>query len=365
MTKFGGLKRLLGLKENKFWDIYFKIHKHMSVIRVVSIISLTLLIISMVLFARIEIMPNPQFQQFTQGKTANAYFLSFYWVITTLTTVGYGDIAPVTMQGRLVGILVMILGISFVSLFISQITSRVVAANLGSMFGVAAAKKRIDLIICGWNPTAEATLNELKGGNMEIVLIDKENINEIAKANNALFLMGDPTKPEVLEKANVKHAKNLVLALDEDSDVLLATHVIRELNPYINLIVKINNHEHVELAKRAGADHVVSPSSIGGRLLSIVADEPHVVEWVTDATTSKRGISLVEYDVNPDSPYAGKTIGQIRKEMAGKAKILGVETATGFERIPSDDIRVEAGAKIIAIVKAHKGIKTEGCNKQA
>ncbi|MBN2367870.1 TrkA C-terminal domain-containing protein, partial [Candidatus Woesearchaeota archaeon] len=89
-------------------------------------------------------------------------------------------------------------------------------------------------------------------------------------------------------------------------------------------------------------------------LLSIVADEPYVVEWVTEATTSKRGITLAEYDISKDSPYAGKTIGQIRKEIAGKAKILGVETSAGFERIPSDNVLVEPGAKVIAIVKSSK-----------
>ncbi|HII71287.1 TPA: hypothetical protein HA265_00865 [Candidatus Woesearchaeota archaeon] len=352
MAKIGALKKLLGLKgESWFWNIYFKIEKHMSLMRFITFMILLLLAIAMVLFANLEIMPREDFQEFTQGKDANAYFLSAYWVITTLTTVGYGDITPVSFAGRLVGMIVMLLGITFVSMLISQLTSRIVAANLGSMFGIARARKRIDLVICGWNPTTEATLEELRNGDMEIVLVDKKNVSESAKANNVMFVMGDPTKPDVLEKANVRHAKNLVLALDADSETLLATHVIRELNPYINLIVKINNHEHVELAKRAGADHVVSPSSIGGRLLSIVADEPHVVEWVTEATTMRRGVTLVEYDIGPESPYVDKTIGQIREAMVGKAKILGIETSAGFERIPSDDTKIETGAKLIAIAK--------------
>ncbi|MFC1723072.1 potassium channel family protein [Nanoarchaeota archaeon] len=351
MAKFGGMKKLLGLKEESIFSTgYFWVRKHFTPMRAMMLGLLVVLLICMIFFANYEMLPREGFEEKVLGdKSIGAYFYGVYWTITTLTGVGYGDVTPLTNTGRAVAMLVMLCGVLFAGIIISQITSFLVAANLGSMFGIARAKRRMDLIICGWNPTSEATLDELKGGKMEIVLVDQENVSEEAKAANVLFVMGDPTKPEVLQKANIEHARNLVLSLDDDSEALLATHVIRELNPYINLIVKINNHEHVELAKRAGADHVVSPSSIGGRLLSIVADEPHVVEWVVEATTRTKGVTLIEYDIGADSPYVNKTIGAIRKEMGGKAKILGVETAAGFERIPSDDIKIEAGAKLIGI----------------
>ena len=142
--------------------------------------------------------------------------------------------------------------------------------------------------------------------------------------------------------------------MDRDSDVLLAIHVIRELNPFINLVAKINSHEHVSLAEAAGADRVVSPPSIGGRLLSIAAEEPDVVDWVTTVTTSKEGLKLVEYDVTKDSPARGRTIRQVRERLAGSAEIIGIETAAGFEKIPVDSYRLDVGNKMILLTATER-----------
>jgi len=144
--------------------------------------------------------------------------------------------------------------------------------------------------------------------------------------------------------------------MEEDSEVLLAIHVIRDLNPWINIVAKINNHEHVKVAESAGADQVVSPPSIGGRLLSMFADEPSAVNWVIRATSTQEGIKLTEYRVTNESPFVNKTLAQIRHEIGDKAKIIGVDTAEGFEKIPGDDLKIEAGNKLIMIIDTKKFI---------
>ena len=222
--------------------------------------------------------------------------------------------------------------------------------SLGSMFGVAKTRKKIDCILCGWNPISESTFYELKKPGVEIVVIDKQNRPELAKARDVHFIAGDPTNPDILKRANIANAKNIVLAMDEDSEVLLAIHVIRDLNPWINIVAKINNHEHIKIAESAGADHVVSPPSIGGRLLSMVADEPSVVEWVIRATAGAKGVQFIEYDVTKDSPFVDKTVGEARKHFGNKAKIISVDTAEGLEKIPGDDLKIEAGNKLIMLI---------------
>jgi Trk K+ transport system NAD-binding subunit len=259
-----------------------------------------------------------------------------------------------TTVGRAVDLFLILLSAIVIAIFISQLTSRLVSINLGNMFGMSRTRKRVDYILCGWNPISEAALSELQGTGSEIVIIDKENRPELAKAKDVHFIAGDPTNPDILKRSNITNAKNIVLAMDDDSEVLLAIHVIRDLNPWINIVAKINHHEHIKIAESAGADQVVSPSSIGGRLLSMVTEEPAAVEWLLRATAGERGMELKEYTVSKDSVFANRKIGQIRTELRDKAKIIGVDTVKGLEKVPSDDLVVEPGNKLLMLIDSSK-----------
>jgi voltage-gated potassium channel len=346
------LKRMLGMGKKTSWlyEIWYYFRRRVSFKMLMVAILVAVFLASVVVFARVEVMQRPDVMQKLQVTGVNPYFYSVYWLVTTITTVGYGEITPISTQGILLALLIMVLGIVSVSLIISQITSRIVSINLGSMFGVTKTRKKIDCILCGWNPISQSAYEEIKGPGVEIVVIDRENQPGLAKSRDVHFIAGDPTSPDVLKRANVTNAKNMVLAMEEDSQVLLAIHVIRELNPWINIVAKINNHEHIKIAESAGADQVVSPPSIGGRLLSMVADEPSAVDWLIRGTSREKGTQMVEYDVTHGSAFAEKTVAQIRKELGNKAKIIGVDTAEGFEKIPGDSLKIEPGNKLIMLV---------------
>lgn len=346
------IRRLLGIQKKTSWlyEMMYRIRRQVSLKIVVVSGLLLVFAAAIVLFARIEIMQRPDVMQSLSEKGINPYFLALYWLITTIATVGYGDVTPITLHGTILATIIMMLGIVTVSLLISQVTSRVVSINLGSMFGVVKTRRKIDCILCGWNPISQAAYEEIKNPGVEIVIIDIQNQPGLAKSRDVHFIAGNPTSPDVLRRANVQNARNIVLAMDNDSDVLLAIHIIREINPWINIVTKINNHEHIKIAESAGADRVVSPPSIGGRLLSMVTEEPNAVDWVIRATSGEKGIKMMEYDVTPGSPFMDKTIAQIRQNLGDKAKIIGVDTAEGFEKIPADTLRLESGNKIIMLV---------------
>ncbi|NQU78880.1 NAD-binding protein [Candidatus Woesearchaeota archaeon] len=350
------LRSMLGIRK-KVSVIFSVIDFFRKMLTPRAILVLTLLFIfitATILFAHIELMQRPALMTMINEDGAHPYFVSLYWLVTTVATVGYGDIVPITTAGRIIALGIMVLGVITLSLVISQITSRIVSINLGSMFGVTKTSKKIDCILCGWNPTTQSAFQELKERGMEIVVIDKQTRPELLKSRNVHFVNGDPTRPDILSRANITNAKNVVLAMEEDSQVLLGIHVIRNLNPWINIVAKINNHEHVKIAESAGADQVVSPSSIGGRLLSMVAEEPSAVEWIMKAMTSREGIQLIEYDVVPESSFVNRTVREARKELGDRAKIIGVDTATGLEKIPGDDLKIEVGNKLIMLIDENK-----------
>ena len=171
---------------------------------------------------------------------------------------------------------------------------------------------------------------------------------------NVKFIIGDPTKEETLEKANIKNAKNVILSFDDDSDALLAIHVIRDLNPWLNIVAKIHDNEHVKLAEEVGADHVVSPSSIGGKLLSIVSEQPTIVRWVLAAVTEAKGYGFKEQKSVDASTFAGDTIAKVKKALSGKARLIGIETSDGFVKLPDHEYIIQKGDNLVFLIDRTK-----------
>ena len=319
-------------------------------------IFLALFIASIITFAHVELIDNPERLAQINAEGQNPYFVAAYWLVVTIATVGYGDIAPISFQGRVIAITIIILGVSLSGFLVSQITEYIISTNLAEVLGINRITEKVDCILCGWNQISEATLKEiiLQNKNWNIVVIDKTQVSMLSQIPNVKFIMGDPTKEETLEKANIKNAKNVILSLNNDSDALLAVHVIRDLNPWINIVAKINDNEHVALAEEVGADHVVSPSTIGGKLLSIVSEQPTIVKWVLAAVTQSKGLEFREQKAVDANSFIGLNIGQLKKTISGKAKLIGIETKEGFIKLPEHDYKIVKGDNLVLLINKNK-----------
>jgi voltage-gated potassium channel len=239
----------------------------------------------------------------------------------------------------------MVLGVGFLGFILTRITQRIISTNLRDVFGINITKKKVDYLICGWNELSESVYKQVKTKDNFIVIIDPSTSPAIID-RNVQYIKGDPKDALILEKANIKNTGNAILCMDSDSDVLLTLHLIRQLNPWVDVVAKIDHYEHVKLAEHAGADQVVSPSAIAGRLLSIATEEPYVVKWVLNATTSSAEEEFLDYKITKESRLHQKTIGEASK-MLNKAKIIGFVTHKGFERFPSNEYMLKSGDRLV------------------
>jgi len=303
---------------------------------------LILFISSVTLYARFEFAPAIQ-------QTNNIYFEAFYWMVTTATTVGYGDITPQTTEGKILALVVMVLGVSMLGYILSQLTKTLVSANIGRFFGLSTIKDSIDYIICGWNDIAKAAFEEVNDLKSNIIIIS-ENRPDVQFSKNVQYMDGDPHDRTILENANAAKAKNILLCMNNDSKILLAIHVIRELNPWTNIIAKMNDPSYIPMAESAGADQTIAPAALAGRLLSIVTNQPYVVKWFLKSTSLSMHEKFVEYPVHDKSLFVDKTVADIRRD--SKLKIIGVESGDGFEKIPSDTYSIKSGDKLIMMVSS-------------
>ncbi len=229
-----------------------------------------------------------------------------YFTMITVTTVGYGDIVPVSTRARLVDALVVTpirLGIWF--LFLGTAYQLIIRHYMEG-YRMATLQARLDrhIIICGFGHSGLAAARELLARNVEasrIVAIDN-HVDRVRLAGNlgiAAF-QGDATQETVLREAVIERAKAVIIAAGRDDTSALALLTCRHLNPRIRIIVSAKDEENVKLFRQGTADAIVSPATFGGYILAAAVDHGHMVQYLDDLLTAEGSVRLVERPVRPD-----------------------------------------------------------------
>ncbi|MEA2051811.1 MAG: NAD-binding protein [Euryarchaeota archaeon] len=222
---------------------------------------------------------------------------ALYWVLVTITTVGYGDIRPTTLGGRIIFVLVALGGIGTIAYVLEQLVSFSTKNQIKVLFGSGAVKMKRHTIIVGWNAKAEEAIKELRHADEEFLVVGTELDHAALNAEEIHHISGDPTKSETLNRCNMKEAKTLMISLEDDSETIMVALAARKQNPNINIIATCETQEHVDMMRGAGINHIISYAEISGRLLAHAVTEPVVVAFIVDATTSVEGFDLKQIKV--------------------------------------------------------------------
>ncbi len=229
-----------------------------------------------------------------------------YFTMITVTTVGYGDIVPVTDRARLFDTFVVTPVRVFVWLIFLGSAYSFLLRNTWERWRMATIQRRLNdhTIICGYGATgAEAAAELVRRGCLpgEIVVVDEaEEPLEAAAELGYATVHGDGTHNAVLEAAGIGRARALIVTPSRDDTAVLIALTARRLAPRVPVAVSIQAAENEVLAQDAGASVIVNPVSFGGQLLAGVTVGPHIAEYVADLVTSHGRIALHERPVAPD-----------------------------------------------------------------
>ena len=222
----------------------------------------------------------------------------FWWAIVTMTTVGYGDFAPKTPEGRMFAVLVMFAGISLTAMFTAIISSIFVAKRIREEKGLEKVNIKNHIILCGWNRNADKIIDSIQylaeRGRKDIVLINDLDEEEIARLKTRYrkirlhFVAGDYTSEQVLVKANLEVAETVIIIPSDISDsihnpddkTILAALTIKGLEPNIRLIAYLHNRENLTHIKRANANEVVISDDFGAYMLASHVMDPGIPQAV-------------------------------------------------------------------------------------
>jgi voltage-gated potassium channel len=228
---------------------------------------------------------------------------SVYYATVTLSTTGYGDIAPFTSGARLVNAFVVTpLRLAFLLLLIGT-TLEVINAHGREMFRISRWRKSMDehVVVVGYGTKGRSAVETLVNNGMSkdrIVVVDPSQtaLGE-AHADGLAVVTGDATRREVLRRAGAAEAKQVIITTDRDDSTVLATLNVRQLNPDAYIVAAVRESDNVPLVRQSGADSVVTSSDAVGRLLGLSSMSPTLGSVMEDLLTYGEGLEVAEREL--------------------------------------------------------------------
>jgi voltage-gated potassium channel len=226
-----------------------------------------------------------------------------YYTTVTLSTTGYGDIAPASDQARLVNAFVITpLRIGFLVLLIGT-TIEVLATQGREAFRVSRWRRNMDehVVVIGYGTKGRSAIDTLVNNGTEkdaVVVVDPSNAAlSDAHADGLAVVQGDATRREVLRRAGVARAKQVIITTDRDDSTVLSTLNVRQLNSDCYIVAAVREQNNVELVRQSGADSVVTSSDAVGRLLGLSTLSPTLGAVMEDLLSYGTGLEVAERDL--------------------------------------------------------------------
>lgn len=286
-------------------------------------------------------------------------FDSFYMTLITISTVGFGEVKPLSPAGRLLTIFIIISGISLLTYTLSQIATVFIEGELRKILGRRKLQRKLTklrdhFIICGYGRIGETIAKELLENNIPLVIIE-QNIEIAEKLDNSgfLYLAMDATEEEALLNAGLMRAKGLVTAVSSDANNVFIALTARGLNPDIFILARALEPTNESKLLRAGASRVISPYVIGGRRMAEILQKPTVVDFIDQTMmNTKLGLRMEEAIVFPTSTLVGKSLIDSRLRQNFGVIVIAIKQASG-EMIfnPNADQVLSSGDVIVVIGK--------------
>ncbi len=238
---------------------------------------------------------------------------ALWWSFVTITTVGYGDVTPSTIGGRITGVIVMVFGIGMLGMFTATVASIFVEGKLNEGKGLKTVKVTEHFIICGWSYKVEEIIEELRADrkieHRPIVLI--ANLPEKPLRDENLHFVSGTVTNDSLEKAKLSEAAGVLILSDEaldaqsrDAKTVFNTLTIRALHPTVYICAEITDPQNEPHCKMAGANEIVVIGALSSNLLVQAALDHGITHMITELISNRSGSNL--FKVTPPKNLIGR-----------------------------------------------------------
>ncbi len=269
---------------------------------------------------------------------------ALYMTVITLGSVGFREVEPLDPLGIVFTIALVLVGVASAAYIGATVVQYVVEGRIGGVMNRRKVRGMIDklhnhVIICGYGRVGRAVARELHHQGAPCLVIDShEDRVEAARVDGFLALCGDASQDEVLLAAGITRARSLVTAVDSDADNIYVTLSARVLVPTLHIIARAGDSRAEAKLLRVGANRVLSPYTLAGQHLALLAVRSAVVDFVSSVMsgTGPEGplnpahdLRLEHVVVSAAGQLRGVTPAAVRAQMHTGPTLLAVTTRTG------------------------------------
>ncbi|WP_040954474.1 TrkA family potassium uptake protein [Virgibacillus sp. SK37] len=307
--------------------------------------------------------------QVIEPQTFTSYFSALWWVMTSVTTVGYGDISPVTAGGQLFAmVIVYIVGIGIMGVAVGYVVDVYVEFKNKKESGKLAFKGKDHFVIINYTRRSKETIQELLNmhEDKQIVLID-EDIEKVPFVHEHVhFVHGEPADIHTLEKANIAHSTSVMIfssdgvpnaSFADGQTLLVATSVedySRKINKSIYTIVEVTSEKHIASFVHGGVDEFITPNQTSARLIAKSGTYKGISEVFRQLTSSNYGEDIFTITPQPSWETFGDACHSLHKM---GATLLSVDNNLDIAAKSSEKLPRQAKLLIVCKSEIYEQIK--------
>lgn len=282
---------------------------------------------------------------------------AFYMTMMTVTTVGYGEVHPLSRAGEVFSVVLMAGGVGLALYVFTLIASFVVEGGLAQRLRATRRTRMLDalkdhFIVCGYGRIGSVVVRELQRQNVPFVVIERnpDRVHEVIEAGG-LAVEADASREEVLKRVGIGQARGLIAAVGTDAENVYAVLSARLLRPDLFIISRAETFDAERKLRRAGADRVISPYQIGAQQMAQTALRPAVVDFVELATSSENlELAMEQVSIEAASGLDGRTLLDSNLRQRFGVIVVGIRRKDGrMEFNPEPGSEMRAGDQLVVL----------------
>jgi voltage-gated potassium channel len=282
---------------------------------------------------------------------------AFYMTVTTVATVGFREVHPLSPRGQLFTVVLSVGGVGTAFYTATLVAATVVEGGLHQQFERRRSARMLEklndhFIVCGYGRIGSSIVAELHQQGVPFAVIERDP-DRVRQAIDSgwLALEADASREEVLARAGIHRARGLIAAVGTDAENVFTVLTARVMRPDLFIIARVESDDAEHKLRRAGADRVISPYQIGATQMVQTALRPAVVDFFHLATSSERlDLSMEQVRIKDDSPLANQTIVDAGIRQKFGVIIVGIKRSGGMmEFNPAPDAIMRPGDELVVL----------------
>ena len=293
------------------------------------------------------------------------YTQALWYSLVTLTTVGYGDLYPTTIYGRVIGLIFVLFSVGLYGFLISQFGNILATIKENKKRGYHGTTMKDHAVIIGWNDFGKAVTEQLIGVGKAVAVVtedvhDIETIKGLFSEKELFSLYSDFENYDLLRKSNIEQSSMVFVNLNDDTEKLVYILNMKKRFGDLNYIVTLDNGDLKNTFITAGVTHAISKNELASKLLASYIFEPDVAAYSEDILSfadSAEDYDIKEFRITEQNPYLNKSyetafldlkkrfncilIGISKREPDGSSQLI---------KNPVDDVKIELGDHLIIIM---------------